>query len=145
MNASQAMCTSARCSYTCNQGFLDCNLGSDGCETRLVAPTASCGCNLAHDNGLGQVYNDCTYPRGHPTQPRTYTLQMATEAAAAFANGDASKIDQYDCLTRDLSTAVVVNNSCAVWTYAGPDAGFVKLSSTTECLCPTPTDGKPWN
>ena len=145
INASQAIYSSSRCSYTCNQGFLDCNHGSDGCETRLVASTASCGCNVAHDNGLGQVYNDCTHPPGQPTQASTYNQQMATEAAAAFTNGGASKIEQYNCFTRDLSTSVVVNNSCAVWTYAGPDAGFVKLSSTTDCLCPTPTDGKPWN
>ena len=151
-----ALCVGGTCStMVCQAGYADCNRSAaDGCETKLVAPGAGCGCNVAHDNGLGQVYNDCSKPLGRPGNAASYSQVMAYEAASAFT-GDASTVQDTTChqqlpghpATDIPAVSAISQGSCAVWVYGGATAGYVHMQttdSTGSCYCPSTTD-KSWN
>jgi len=83
-NVSTPSCSSGTCNPVCASGHASCSSPTpdDGCE---CAGTGCCsgGCQIAHSNGLGQNFYDCS-------SLGTYTQASAIEACAAFSGSSAS-------------------------------------------------------
>ncbi len=139
-------CTGGACGIACNSGFANCdgNAGN-GCEcTGNIC--CSGACEPAHQNGLGQGYDDCS-PLGVPGTNSTYSYTLATEARNAWPMSSAGDAD---CICGTGSTTTCVwrqtATSCAVWEFhsasgASSPAGHVNLNTANNnCYCPASTN-----
>jgi len=141
-------CAGDECSATCLSDFLDCNgINADGCECPTQATTGCCSngaCPRQHINGLGQVYYYCG-SLGVPGNQFTYNLTMADLAGAAWpASFGGGSISCGIGPTAAIGVHRSSGSSCATWTYTGPTAGRVRVSSGGPCQCPTTSDPT-WN
>ena len=134
----------------CSPGTADCDgIVANGCE---CSTAACCGtsCEVVHDNGLGQTWNDCV-------ALGTYNPTQATQAANAWAQG-APFSAQCSFRTSFENVVCVANTSdCACWAYESSGTfyagvGWVRLVTNGSCACPvepildsTPPDERyPW-
>jgi hypothetical protein len=148
VHSTGASCPAGACMYTgCMPGYIDCNQtapNADGCEcaTPMCCNNA---CQPVHSNGLNSNVSTQTYTYllmcqalGTPGNANTYTMQMASLAAASWGPGTDGTISCQgsSCVTRTGAS------SCATWCYAKGIAGHVVESAT--CGCPNSTS-KTWN
>jgi hypothetical protein len=149
-NATSPMCSGTTCSYTCNTGYLDCNLSVapdlDGCECNVTGVTTapSCcgsGCPIEHnyDEDITSAhFYDCV-------AAGTYNVTLAMDACTAFT-GNASQCQSgYYCPEfpdggGDLGDQVcaITATTCQCWSYNGSLVGLVSPSSgnPSQCYCP---------
>jgi hypothetical protein len=131
-------CVNGSCSYSCDTGRQDCNVGTapdlDGCE---CAGTGCCGtgCQTQHSNGEGQNYYDCSGLNTH---------SQAEAQAACQANGGTCTQSQTGCnciLFICGSQATAYCNSSYCWAYGSVGSGNVTSGSSAACSGNTAT----WN
>jgi hypothetical protein len=162
-NGSNPQCASGTtCTYTCNAGYLDCNVSEapdlDGCECHSPGATqANCGngtngptgcCPVQHTDGLSEgtpKFFDCN-PAGQ------YSLSLAIDACTEFT-GNASECTQGQCVGEDGGTdgdLVVCSTgsttNCPCWTFAGPNVGYehdphAAPNGGNNCYCADKTLG----
>jgi hypothetical protein len=106
-----------------------------GCA--VSAPVCDGGCAIAHSDGFGHTFYDCT-PWG--TMNETQALEACTAytgSATACAN------DPIGCANAD-EVCTTGTSACVCWTYTGMHTGKVFASTTATCSCyvsPAPS----WN
>jgi hypothetical protein len=84
------------------------------------------GCPIAHSNGQGQTYYDCT-PLG------TYNVTQAFEACTAFTGN--MSLCTNDPVTCGGGDQVCSSSAmCACWRYNGTNAGRTLKTTTCQCL-----------
>src|SRR5262249_54263853 len=122
-------------------GTPDGGVATDAGNCSQCNPSTPCcngNCAPAHSNGLGDFYYDCR-PLGLPTYESTYTHAMAIEAmnawqvqATTIASGTTTcgPFGQYSTCDWKLTA-----DSCAMWCYTGPQAGYAN-SISSQCYCP---------
>jgi hypothetical protein len=97
-------------------------------------------------NGNLVTYTDCNVALGTPGDPTTYTSAMALAAWRAYvaANTGISS-GRVDCDGGTSNADVLSSPSFGfiVWTFAGPNAGYVHVDGTAP-VCPTSSDPA-WN
>lgn len=152
----------ATCSYTCANGYLDCNLGvapdTDGCECHSPGATQSnCGngqngpqgcCPVQHSDGLptGSTFYDCNAATSGTSG---YTVALATDACTQFT-GNQADCGAGECTNaNDAGTGDFVvcgqtsaTSECVCWEYMGPNVGKVTTATGSilgQCLCPGST------
>lgn len=152
-HSNDAGCTGTTCKYaSCAAGWSDCKNAppnADGCECH--AP-GCCGdgsvCEPLHDNGVGNLFYDCT-PAG------TYTSALALKACIAYTDAAAQCVG-FSCAKAGAgpiicsSGALTIN--CMCWSYGGSNVGLVDNggappgTSGQNCFCPAASTGDtPWN
>lgn len=121
---------------SCTQGI--CCAGAVCGATPVCCQGSACCsgnvCPPPHPNGLGQSYYDCA-PLGSPGGETTYSVQMASEAAASWApTGTQAGLNCGVALCVSNTTAGSPQD-CAVWCYTSALAGYVGHSSTATIAC----------
>jgi hypothetical protein len=149
------MCVANSCeSAVCNPSFVDCNgdKRGDGCECPGFGCCGGNKCQNQHDNGIGGAYYDCdplrTYDSGHATAAALAANPSGSPSAGMCTgntpDGGVQESQQIVCIH-------LANSNCACWTYAATGLsvmwiGFVNISGTSDCFCPSPgTNNRPWN
>ena len=117
---------------TCVSG--GCPSGTATCSSSCCAGTGCCAgvCQTQHNNGIGAYYYDCG-TLASPGVASTYSLQLAKEAAAAYAPG-ASTITRF-CPGGDVLYTGSAGGY-AGWGYSGSIAGYVTLEPGAP-VCPS--------
>jgi hypothetical protein len=124
-NATTETCNGSTCSYTCDNGYSDCNTtapNTDGCECATPAccmggTNSAAPCETTHSVGIGGLsYYDCD--NLYTTNPNTFTPITAMEACTAYA----------------ISQGQTAANCSDGW-YCGPTES--DTGDTTVCYCST--------
>jgi hypothetical protein len=132
-----ALC-GAGCALQCASGWNDCDgAATNGCECEGSGCCAG-GCQVKHDNGVGQSFLDCA-------PPDTWDQTEATAACAAFT-GDATQCHAMGC--GGNNQAVCSDGSaaaCDCWIYAGSSRGKVKKNAAGSCGCNGGSNTSSWS
>jgi hypothetical protein len=146
-------CNEGNCTYSsCQTGFMDCDAtppNSNGCEcptaTAAFEGTPGCcgsGCQSQHNNGLGQLFYDCT-------KLGTHNEQQASAACTAYAmskGGSSANCTSYTCGSSS-QVSIVCSDAlgtsmfpCYCWGFGGSETGHAYAG----CFCPGSSDPM-WN
>jgi hypothetical protein len=94
----------------------------------VTVPVCDAGCPIAHSDGLGQTFYDCT-------AWGTLNEAQALEACSAYT-GSATLCanDPIGCANAD-EVCTTGAATCTCWDYRGMHAGSVFISTTSSCSC----------
>ncbi len=141
------------CGIACGAGMVcsggtckGCAGGDQVCGGNCCPGTGCCGseCQTAHNNGVGDTYYDCL-AQGTPGDASTYSVQLATDARAAYSLSTSSDVAT-SCNGGDTEVLVRYNEQTYVtWAYTGDAAGRVTVNNLGNGpLCPD-TSSPTWN
>jgi hypothetical protein len=113
----------------CSGGTYDCDGdGGNGCECTIGTGCCGSGCQITHDNGIGQSWYDCV-------AYGTHTQAQATKACEAYAGS--GECGSRSCLSgqRAMCSSGATAPDCICWGYQGAIQGWVNNAGGGGCQC----------